>query len=201
MSAEEFDKDAFIRSAALFRARLEHDHEIAIQVQRAVSLAGDAAIHLVGLSREIGGEAGPLLTATVSENAVQISGGTRHVMLVPAEGVGNDSRLVCPRMESCGQILVYGHLSGHDETTLISSFRVYANGDCADGDSEWSLDEGLESFLRYLGRVVRASIFERQLCWPALDEMPPHLQRIPVTAERLHEDPLKKPCFGFECAL
>ncbi|HEY9870166.1 MAG TPA: hypothetical protein V6D08_13450 [Candidatus Obscuribacterales bacterium] len=198
---EKFDKDGFTKSAALFRARIEHEGEIAAQVQRAMSLAGDAAIHLVGLSREIGGEAGPLLTATISETAVQISGGTRHVMLVPAEGVGNDSRLVCPRMESCGQILVYGHLSGHDETTLISSFRVYANGDCADADSEWSLDDGLDSLLHYLGRVVRASIFERQLCWPALDEMPAHLQKIPLSAERIQEEPLKKPCFGFECAL
>lgn len=198
---EKFDKDGFTKSAALFRARIEHEREISAQVKRAMSLAGDAAIHLVGLSREIGGQAGPLLTAILSESAVQISGGTRHILLVPAEGVGNDSRLVCPRMESCGQVLVYGHLSGHDETTLISSFRVYANGDCTDGGSEWSLDGGLDSFLHYLGQVVRAFIFERLLCWPALDEMPPHLKRVPLTAERIHEEPLKKPCLGFGGAL
>jgi len=201
MPGNPFDKDPFLESVALFQSRLQHEQEICARVDEVMSWLGEAAIKLVGLSHEVSGDAGPLLTATIAEASVQISGAGRNITLAPAQGVGNDSCLPCPRLESCGQILVFGHLTGHSETSLLSSFRVYINGDVTDGIREWNTEGGAESLLPLVSHLLKLAIFDQQLCWPHLSDMPEHFQRIPLKEERLPEESLKKPCFGFECPL
>ena len=201
MSRKRFDKAPFLESVGLFKARLQEEQEILARIGEVMSLLGDAAIKLVALSHEVAGDAGPLLTATIAESSVQITGGDRNITLAPAQGVGNDSSLPCPRLQSCGQILVFGHLTGHSETTLLSSFRVYIDGDVTDGAQEWTTEGGTEAFLPLVGQLLKLAIFDRQFCWPRLTDMPEHLQRIPLTDQRLPEAALKKPCFGFECPL
>jgi hypothetical protein len=201
MSRKRFDKSPFLESVGLFKARLKEEQNILARVDEVMSLLGDAAIKLVALSHEVAGDAGPLLTATIAESSVQISGGDRNITLAPAQGVGNDSRLPCPRLESCGEILVFGHLTGHSETTLLSSFRVYLNGDVTDGTQVWTTEGGAGEFLFLVGQLLKLAIFDQQFCWPHLTDMPEHLQRIPLKEERLREESLKKPCFGFGCPL
>src|SRR4030095_9209829 len=186
-------------SAALFKARLKYEQDLLARVDEGMSLLGDAAIKLVALSHEGAGDVGPLLTATIAETSVEIAGGNRNIMLAPAQGVGNDSALPCPRMEICGQILVFAHLAGQSETSLVSSFRVYGNGDVTDGNLEWTTDGGADAFLPYVSHLLKLAIFDRQLICPPLADMPGHLQKIPLKEQRVPEESLRKPCFGYGC--
>ena len=93
MTSDQFDQHPFLESVALFKSRLKHEQEIRARVDEVMSLLGDAAIKLVALSHEVAGDAGPLLTATIAESSVQVSGGDRNITLAPAQGVGHDSCL------------------------------------------------------------------------------------------------------------
>ena len=201
MGNNKFDKDAYLRAAVVFREKVEVEGLLDETLTRAVSLLGDAAVGLVAMTRGIAGDKGPVLTASIAETSVQIRGGNRNILIAPAKGLGNDSRLHKPRYQMCAQALVFCHLSGQDESSLLSSFRVYADGQCTDGEMVWSVDDGVDGFQPYLSHLIQASIFECEPFWPDLGDLPDFMQRIPILLEEVQEDPLKRTCVGFECSL
>lgn len=201
MGRNNFNEDDFVKAASAFREHLELEATIAAQVHRALAAVGEAAIKLVALCRENGTGKGPVITAKISETVVQISGGGRNVAFAAARGLASDHRLARPRGESCGQILVFAHLSGQAETTLLSSFRIYSNGDCTDGEIGWTIDDGVDAFLTHLADIVRCAIFESSVYWPHQDLLPGYVQKVPILEEELQEESLKKSCVGFECNL
>lgn len=201
MAGVKFDQDDFGRSLSGFRDRLDREQAIAELIDQAMSLAGDAAVNLVAVSRTLAGGGGPLLTATVAESTVHLRGGNRSVLVCPAPGVGNDSRLEKPRYEDCGQILVFSYLLGADCAELVASLRVYADGVVAYGDDRWLIADGAPGFLFCLADLVKSVIFESDLYWPELENLPDHLKKAPVDKESVSDESLKRPCVGFECSL
>ena len=201
MSEARFDKEEFLKATTAFRAKLDLEEALAVQVSRALAVIGNAAVKLVALCRESTSEKGPVITAKISESLVQVAGGGRNVFLAAARGVASDNRLPEPRSQTCGLILVYGHLTGENESGLVATLRVYENGDLSDGEVSWNIEDGVEGFLSYLAHIVSAIIFHSKVYWPAVDNMPAFLQKVPVLEEELHEDSLRKPCVGFECNL
>lgn len=199
MSDMTFEKDLFIKSAQGFSDLLELEELLSNQVSQALAVVGDAAVQLVALCRETASEKGPVVTAKISETVVQIAGGGRNVLFAAAHGAASDHRLAKPRAEACGQILVFTHLSGEAQSNLIATIRVYKNGDCTDGEICWNIETGVEGIMPYLAHIVRATILESTVYWPAMDNMPSFLQNLAVLDEELHEESLKKPCVGFEC--
>ena len=202
MVEDKFDKVKFVEAASIFRVRLKQEEMLAELTMKAMSCLSDAAVSLVATTKDnTQADGGPLLTAQISDTSVQIEGGGRNILLTPAHGSGLDLRLPRPRSQACGQILVFGHLTGHEETSLLSSFRIYSDGLCTDGESTWNLEEGNNRFLNYLGHLVQTAIFDCELSWPELNNLPPYLQKLTVADLAAHQESLRKPCVGFECAL
>ncbi|MBI4533939.1 MAG: hypothetical protein HY711_08320 [Candidatus Melainabacteria bacterium] len=196
-----FDSNTFVKASGAFKARLAEEAVVSEHVSKAMSLLGDAAVDLVALAREADPGEGPVLTASISDSSVHIRGGNRNMMLAAAHGTGHDSHLVHPKFQVCGQVLVFGYLSGEDETTLLSSMRVYGSGDCTDGTTIWNLNEGKEAFLPYLSHLVTSAIFDCNMFWPELSQLPAYVQNMPILEEEVHDASLRKPCVGFECSL
>lgn len=201
MSRITFDSNTFVEASGAFKARLHEEAAVSEHVTKAMSLLGDATVDLVALAREADPGEGPVLTASISDSSVHIRGGNRNIMLAVAHGAGHDSRLGHPRFQICGQVLVFCYLSGEDETTLLSSLRVYGSGNCTDGATSWNLNEGREAFLPYLSHLVTSAIFDLNVFWPELSQLPAYVQNMPIAEEEVHDASLRKPCVGFECSL
>lgn len=201
MSEKKFDRDLFIKRAAAFSQQVELEERLSALVAKALSVVGEAAVRLVAVCREGASEKGPVISTKISETLVQVSGGGRNLVFALAQGIASDHRLQEPRAAACGQILVFTHMTGENESRLLTSLRVYENGDCTDGDITWNIDSGAEGFLAHLANFVRLAIFSSTVYWPVMDEMPFSLQKVPVYEDQLDEPTLKKPCVGFECNL
>jgi hypothetical protein len=199
MNAQKFDREQFLKSASTFKSVLELEGRLSDSVAGALAVVGEAAVRLVALSRDASSDKGPVITARISDTSVQITGGGRNVVFAAAHGCAGDQRLLNPRGEMCGQILVFSHLSGEDESTLVDTFRVYDDGNCSDGQFSWSIDAGTEAFMHYLSSIVTNTIFEAKVYWPAVESMPGFIKKIPVVEDELHEESLKRPCIGFDC--
>jgi hypothetical protein len=201
MSDKTFDRDQFIKKAAAFGQQVELEEKLGSLVVKALAVVGEAAVRLVAVCREGASDKGPVITTKISETMVQVSGGGRNLVFAMAQGIASDHRLQAPRAEACGQVLVFTHLTGEAESHLLTSMRVYENGECTDGELTWSIESGADGFLPYLAHFVRGAIFHSTVYWPVIDEMPFCLQKVPVYEDQLHEQTLKKPCVGFECNL
>ncbi|GEM_PF-2759137 len=195
------DREGFLKAAAAFRQRLDLESTLCRRVAQALAVIGEAAVKLVAICRDTADEKGPLITAKISESVVQISSGDRNLALAAAHGAAMDTRLASPRGQLCGQLLLFCHLSGQQESSLVSTFRVYANGECTSGDVTFNIEGGAAAVLPDLARIVRSMIFEAETYWPGPADLPDFLQKIPILEQELHEEALKRPCVGFECNL
>lgn len=197
----EFDKIQFAKAAQAFSEQLAVENLLSEKAQQALSVIGEAAVELVALCRESAGDKGPAITAKIAENVVQITGGGRNVVFAAAHGTASDHRLLYPRAQICGQLLVFCHLTGEQESNLLDTLRVYQNGDLTNGEMSANVDDKASGILPYLAHVVESVIFRSSIYWPGMDNMPSCMKRIPILEEELHEESLRRPCVGFECNL
>lgn len=127
--------------------------------------------------------------------------GDRTISFAAAAGMASDARLRHPRGFYCCQILVLGHTEGQDESTLLTAFRVYADGTASDGELSWKCEEDSAEFESYLVGVICEHLLDSEFFWPSMSEMPESMRKVPIESNRVQTKQLEKTCIGFECAL
>src|SRR5438477_12910469 len=109
MANTEFSKSDFLQAAGRFREWVADEHRLSELTGKTIGLLGDAVVSLVASCRETGGDPGQLLTALISETSVQVKGGSRSLLVVPANGVGSDEHPDQDRPpQACLQIMLVG---------------------------------------------------------------------------------------------
>lgn len=189
--------DARLReSVKNYRERLDVEKLLAIRLQHCMDLA-------FKLCQQIAGEIGPeLIRCKESDGVVILVTQDRVLSFAPAGGVASDARLRRPQGSLCKQVLIFGHLEGDEASTLISSFRIYPNGTCTDGDKSWRLDDkDVEDFADYLIEVISRNLLDFQVFWPPTDEFPDFIKKISIQEDKPEPVQLKKACVGFDCPL
>jgi hypothetical protein len=141
-----------------------------------------------------------LLSIQFDEGTLVISAGERKITIAPGRGAAFDTRLAKPRGKLCGQIFVFGHVSGQNEGLLLTSLRMYEDGLFTDGVSSWDINQ--PSCLReFVNALLIGHLFESELYWPSEDELPGYLRAIPIIDDVASTEDLAKPCIGFQCAI
>ena len=195
-TAVSIDVDRITTAASHFKDTLAIEQRIQSEVVRAMRFAHDAVRTLAATVADEG-----LLQAESIDGALIISTEGRTLTLAPANGTALDTRLLKPRAMLCSQVLVFAHITGQELSTLLSTFRVYSDGFCTDGEVSWNLNDSGIPMANYMTGLVAENLFECDLFWPEFDQLPDYLQAIPVTEDRASTKDLSKPCIGFECAL
>ncbi|MBX9685487.1 MAG: hypothetical protein K2X27_02220 [Candidatus Obscuribacterales bacterium] len=141
------------------------------------------------------------LTCEIHDGLINVGAYDRMLTFVPANGIANDARLPRPRGLYCCQVLIFGHLEGQEEGRLLSSFRVYPDGSCTDGENCWKIEAHSIEFLSYLSELIASNLLDCDHSWPPVNEMPDSIKIVPLVRNRIESANLKHNCVGFECDL
>jgi hypothetical protein len=142
-----------------------------------------------------------ILDCKAEEGVLTISADDRTLTISPAPGSASDAKLLRPRGLYCSQILIFAHLSGQKDSSLLDAFRLYPDGSCSDGEHNWKAQEDSPEFIRYLNDLIRRHLLDCDMYWPAFEDLPGFVRSIPIQDNRLDPERLKRPCIGFECSL
>jgi hypothetical protein len=142
-----------------------------------------------------------LITFEKLDGMVSIVAHDRVLTFTPALGVASDARLHKARGHACNLVLCFLHNVDQEESSLLTSFRVYADGVASDGEHSWKLDNESSGLQMYLTKLVASSLLDCQVYWPDESNLPQFTKTVPVQNNRLDIKPLKKSCIGFECNL
>lgn len=188
------DLDELKQSALVFKRFLDETATILKRMNDGINQAEQTAGELAA------GIAGDIeLGITRTDTMLQIDAGSRSIMLVPLPGVAHDARLARPKGKNCAEILVFGHTVDRQTGWVISCLRVYADGSCTDGQSEWNLDEVENGMRAYLSDLIKNDLLCCEVFWPPIDELKPLMEEIPIGQVQTAQ--LSNPCIGFECSL
>ncbi len=196
-----FDQKKFQLLGAEFEKKLAIEEQISQYLDTTMKLLEQAALSLASLLPGSAGRKEPLLSVRAADNALYLTAGNRNLIFLSGHGAGVDYRLDNPRGEMCGQVLIFGHLTGQQETELLSNFRVYANGDCLSGACTWNVSGGAEAFKPFLAELIARGILEMVVYLPEVRDLPSFVKSLPLIDEDLGPSPIQHPCVGFECSL
>lgn len=191
---KQFDEDRLNQAVKRYRERIDIDKLLAVRLQHCMELAKKLCDQI---AESIGKD---LIRCKESDGIITLVTRDRVLSFAPAGGVASDARLRRPLGLACRQVLVFGHLEGQESSTLLSAFRVYADGHCSDGDVTWKLDAvNPDKFGNYLLEVIASNLLDFEVFWPPTDEFPDFIRKITIQENKPEPAQLKNVCVGFEC--
>lgn len=190
------DNERLLKAVNHFKNTLATERLLDEEVEKAINCAHESAQTYAQLLNNE-----ELLKVELNDNALCISTEGRSLTLAAAHGAAIDTKLPRPRGLLCRQILVFALISGQESSTLLTAFRVYADGVCSTGSKSWNIHENDTCMKTFLGELIAEHLFESDLYWPELEAMPEYLQALPVTEGKPSTKELSRTCIGFECLL
>lgn len=179
-----------------YREQLDIEKLLAIRLQHCMELGGK-------ICREIADGIGKdLIKFKESDGILLLITRDRILSFAPAGGMASDARLRKPRGLKCRQVLIFGHLEGQAESNLLSTFRVYPDGFCSDGELTWKLDaDELSVFANYLLELISSNLLDFEVFWPPTDELPDFIRKITIQENKPQVSQLQNLCIGFDCPI
>lgn len=184
----------FDKALDSMRSSVELQAKLLEQVQKCMKT-------LVAMTGELVKRSNGALEFEAKDGVLSISANGRTLTFIPTSSMALDSHLHRARCQSSGMILIFGHTEEEKGSSLIRSYRVYADGICGTSAGAWRLDNSDGIFFSQLVDLIADTLLEPEICWPHNEDFSDEIKNLPIASGKTDAGKLPSKCIGFQCAM